>query len=910
MWGSHITLLIRGHPITGGDGMKDYGFKISVIMALYNVANYLDEAIESIINQSIGFEENIQLILVNDGSPDNLDVICRKYKELYPNNIVYIEQPNGGVSSARNAGMKFIEGKYATFFDGDDIWDVNAFAYMYDYIEKNYDKVDFVSARHYLFGRRNGFLHPLDYKFERTRIVDINVEYNCVQSVINTTLIKSSVIAKYQFDTRLKIAEDAALATLILFEKMAYGIVREAVYYYRKREAENSAMDYRRQSLDWYFDTTCYFNKMILDESLRRVGSVVPYVQFLAMYEIQTRLLSPMPKFFSDADRQKYRSIIIELLNYIDDRIILEQKNINIVAKIFALSLKHQTDITKSIYLKKHSAYYDGMGLFSVLNKNRLRITNMDIREDVLHIEGISQLHLLSDDYSLIIKADKGRTVPVEYYRIENKDVIAFTGDIILEGRGIRAAVPLDEITRIRFYLVGRNGDEVALSPSFGQFAKLNNEQDDSYYSHGNFIVKNTDKGLRITKRSSKRSIAAEFRYIKNTLLPNHKYKLAVMRTISLICRAVQRKPIWIISDRTNVAGDNGEALFTYLCSLGIRDKRIYFAIDQKSPDYGRVMRIGNVLRINSFRYKLFFLLADKIISAHADDWVINAFGEDKKYMNSLYDFDYIFLQHGIIKDDLSGWLHKTKKNIRMFVTSSVKEYESIIDGSYGYTSKEVVLSGLPRYDKLVSRPEKKIVFLPTWRKNLAGEKIAGTSSYMYSDTFKETNYCKLYNHLINDKRLIEAMKAKGYEGVFYVHPAIFAQSVDFNGNDTIRVAKEDANYQKLFRENSLLITDYSSVAFDFAYMKKPVVYFQFDYDTFFDCHIYKKSYFDYQKDAFGPVCYSYEDTINAIIMYIENDCAMEESYMRRVDNFFMWTDRNNCKRAYEAIEAIGNSNL
>lgn len=890
--------------------MKEYSFKISVVMPLYNVEKYLNEAIDSIINQPIGFEDSIQLILVNDGSPDNLDAICREYKELYPNNIVYVEQPNGGVSSARNTGMKYIEGKYVTFLDGDDIWDVNAFTHMYDFIENNSDRVDFVSARTCFFGRKTGFLHPLDYKYERTRIVDINAEYNCIQAFVNTTLIKSSVAAEYQFDTRLKISEDAAFVTQILFEKMAYGVVREAVYYYRKRENENSAIDSRKQSLDWYFDTTRYFSKEMLDESLRRVGTVAPYVQFLVMYEIQTRLLSPMPDFFSDEDRQKYKSIIIELLNCIDDRIILEQKNISIVAKVFALSLKYQTDISKSIYLNKHRAYYDGRYLFSVFNKHKLRITNLEIREDVLYIEGVSQLHLLPDEYSLLIRANKGRIIPIEYYHIENKDIIAFTGDIILEGRGFRVTAPLDEINRIRFYLVGRNGDRVALLPSFGQFAKLNNEQDDSYYSHGNYIVKNTDKGLRITKRSRKRSVASEFRYIKNTLLPNHKYKLAVMRIISLICRAVHRKPIWIISDRTNKAGDNGEALFTYLCSLGIRDKRIYFAIDQKSADYERIKRIGSVLRIGSFRYKLYFLLADKIISAHADDWVINAFGEDKEYMKSLYDFDYIFLQHGIIKHDLSGWLHKTKKNIRMFVTSSVKEYESIIDGSYGYTSKEVVLSGLPRYDKLVSQPEKKIVFLPTWRKNLAGEKIAGTSGYMYSDTFKETNYFRLYNNLINDKRLIEAMKANGYEGVFYVHPALVAQSEDFNGNETIRVAEEAADYQKLFRENSLLITDYSSVAFDFAYMKKPVVYFQFDYDTFFDGHICKKGYFDYQKDEFGPVCYSYEDTINAIIRCIENDCVMEGSYMNRVDNFFKWTDRNNCRRVYEAIETIDNSNL
>ena len=65
-------------------------FKFSVIMPIYDVEEFLDEAIQSIINQTIGFKDNVQLILINDGSPDQSDVICKKYKELYPDNVLYI----------------------------------------------------------------------------------------------------------------------------------------------------------------------------------------------------------------------------------------------------------------------------------------------------------------------------------------------------------------------------------------------------------------------------------------------------------------------------------------------------------------------------------------------------------------------------------------------------------------------------------------------------------------------------------------------------------------------------------------------------------------------------------------------------------------------------------------------------
>ena len=69
-------------------------------MPLYNVEEYFEEAIDSLINQTIDFQENIQVILVNDGSPDNVESLCGKYQKRYPQNIVYVKQENGGVSSA------------------------------------------------------------------------------------------------------------------------------------------------------------------------------------------------------------------------------------------------------------------------------------------------------------------------------------------------------------------------------------------------------------------------------------------------------------------------------------------------------------------------------------------------------------------------------------------------------------------------------------------------------------------------------------------------------------------------------------------------------------------------------------------------------------------------------------------
>ena len=122
-------------------------FTISVIMPIYNVEDYLREAVDSVINQTVGFEDNIQLVLINDGSTDSSEEICKEYKEKYPDNITYIYKENGGVSSARNMGFDLVEGKYVTFLDPDDKWEENSFLNAYNFFEKHYDEIDVLAAR-------------------------------------------------------------------------------------------------------------------------------------------------------------------------------------------------------------------------------------------------------------------------------------------------------------------------------------------------------------------------------------------------------------------------------------------------------------------------------------------------------------------------------------------------------------------------------------------------------------------------------------------------------------------------------------------------------------------------------------------------------------------------------------------
>ena len=460
---------------------------------------------------------------------------------------------------------------------------------------------------------------------------------------------------------------------------------------------------------------------------------------------------------------------------------------------------------------------------------------------------------------------------------------------------------------KLSFIAVKESGDNETESGtfkpilSFGKHGKLHNSIRSSYYARDGYAVTADKNNIKIDRAGFKGLLKRELRYGRRITKKSGKLSLAIYRLLALFKKRFKKHPVWIVTDRDNACGDNGEAMFRYLVKHE-KEAKVFFAIDAACRDYSRIKQVGRVLKLNSFRYRLNYLAADKIISSQTGEWVTNAFGDDRKYMKSMYDYDYCFLQHGIILNDLSSWFMDYKRDPALFVTSAKREYESIVNYGFACNEDTVKLTGLPRFDYLTNEPEKKTVFLPTWRRNIAGETVPGTAHRYYSETFKDSEYCKYYNSLINNKRLLSCLREHGFTGEFYLHPAFSIQAKDFSGNDVITVREDIADYKKLMRENSLLITDYSSVVFDFAYLKKPVVYTQFDVEEFLTGHHCSEGYFHYETDGFGPVANDLESTVDEIVKAVEGGCVMEDKYKDRVDSFFAFTDKNNCKRVYEAI--------
>lgn len=395
-----------------------YKYKFSVIIPIYNVENYLSEAIESVINQTIGFKDNIQLILINDGSTDNSEKICMEYKQKYPDNIIYKIQENAGVSSARNTGMQYIEGEYVNFLDGDDKWNLDAFEKVWDFFKNNSVKI--VACRRKYFEAREDF-PKLDYVFEKDRVIDIEADYQDIHLHGASTFFDEDLAKKYRFDSNLKYGEDAKFVTEMILEEKKFGVLRSSEYNYRKRNDKTSLMQNFISDIRWYNQTLDNYHQKVMELSIVKFGKIIPYVQYLLMYDIKGRINKEVP----DVAQKDYIQKVLDIMQNIEDYIICEQKKYYATDKIFALSLKYGKDIAKELEYKDGKLYFNNLSIMSIKdNKSILKIEHFSIHKKTLTIEGKIKIPITNDQYEIYIQNNEQKVnMQIQEVKIDSDNI-------------------------------------------------------------------------------------------------------------------------------------------------------------------------------------------------------------------------------------------------------------------------------------------------------------------------------------------------------------------------------------------------------------------------------------------------------------------------------------------------------
>ena len=360
-----------------------------------------------------------------------------------------------------------------------------------------------------------------------------------------------------------------------------------------------------------------------------------------------------------------------------------------------------------------------------------------------------------------------------------------------------------------------------------------------------------------------------------------------------------RRPAIWLFCEYGQEARDNAYWQFRYTVEEHPEVDAVY-AIDPKSADHQRVAVLGQTIPYGTFRHWIYYLAAEVNISTQkggkpnaAACYLLEVYGILKNKR--------VFLQHGITKDLAELFFYQNTR-MRLFICGAKPEYD-FVKKEFGYPEGYVAYTGFSRFDALhreVKR-ERYLLVCPTWRSWLYTN-----SSDPYDNSFegiRETEYYRRWMGVLMSEKLHDLLRAYGYRVKFFPHRNMTAcfENTEVD-SELIEVTNwKTCDLQVLMKETSCLLTDYSSVAMDVAYMEKPVLYYQFDYEKY-RAEQFTRGYFSYERDGFGPVCEEETQLLSALEDVLKAGCRVAPAYKERIGQFFELRDAHNCQRIFEEI--------
>lgn len=341
----------------------------------------------------------------------------------------------------------------------------------------------------------------------------------------------------------------------------------------------------------------------------------------------------------------------------------------------------------------------------------------------------------------------------------------------------------------------------------------------------------------------------------------------------------------WLVGERYDTAQDNGYAFYKYLREH--TSVNAYYTIESSAPDYEKIKSDTHVLPFGSKEHFDIAFKAGVLLGTHDLENLLPY--KPARGFFSFEDTVKVFLQHGVLGRKRVEY-HKKYYDLPfdLFIVSSEPEKYDVVMKKLGYDEEDVAITGLARFDSLPrGNKTKDILLMPTWRDWINTDDAFLTSQYFHN-----------YNGLIHNERLIKLLEDNDVQLNFYPH---YRAQMYFN--DEILNPSNNINFirlgtktvQELLIEHSLLITDYSSVSFDFTLMNKPVIYYHFDVRKFFRQGKLRPLFHTF----IGEIARTEDDLIDLIEHQINLNFKSEQP---DITGIFKYQDHHNSERIYNSV--------
>lgn len=343
-------------------------FDISIVVPVYNKEKYIADCIKSLVQQKT--KKNIEIICINDGSKDNSLEVLKELQKLN-SNLRIIDKKNGGVSSARNYGLKAATGRYVLFLDADDYLSENTVEDIVNFFDQNSNSIDLVTYNIYYERKGKSVKGKRGNAYKNNCIIDLNKEPDFSQTTMNVC-VKNGL--NIYFDENIELGEDQLFNTTILSKKKKIGWCNTAKYFYRRDASSTGLINHP------YFaaESINYFFKRLIE--LGESEQFDSYCKSLILYNFSWRISGDyLFEYHLTEGKAVLSESLTEILNKIDSDLIIKNRWLIRDHKHFLLSLKSRN---KPFVIKEE----DGLYLCDSLHgefANEKRITIVFQREKI-----------------------------------------------------------------------------------------------------------------------------------------------------------------------------------------------------------------------------------------------------------------------------------------------------------------------------------------------------------------------------------------------------------------------------------------------------------------------------------------------------------------------------------------------
>ena len=389
------------------------------------------------------------------------------------------------------------------------------------------------------------------------------------------------------------------------------------------------------------------------------------------------------------------------------------------------------------------------------------------------------------------------------------------------------------------------------------------------------------------------------------------KWKAQVLKTVARLAPVRSRfRNAWVFADREHDADDNAEHLYRWVRATH-PEINAWFLLQPGTPDWHRLQQEGFRLVAPGLRRKLLLLNSRHIASSHPD-YALGKF--DPRVYGDAMNWRFTYLKHGVVANDQSHYY--AAQDFDCVIAPSPPEVDAFVaDGTpYTFTRREVRLINLPRYDRLLQLAAalppsevRDIVVMPTWRNSLVDERFEQLDRSERLLRMRESDFVATWRRVLHDPALRDLLEAHGRSLVFMPHSNLVPYLDAFDIPGHVRVAdRSTMSLQQQLVRCCAFVTDYTSVAFDIALLRRAVFYYQFDRERFYGGdHAWRPGYFDYDRDGFGPVAMTHVELVTHLTQFLQQGTRPTDSYLARMQRALPNREPTACARVFEAMLAL-----